>query len=129
MQWDDIVTGASLNMDEDTSEHDAWWNGVPFSQIPLDNDPGYTIVNYNTGTGYINWTVSYLNSEWTWNRICDLDQGNEEADARVISVHEAGHWLVLGHDSNHQEAVMWANYTCKLQTEDDDHDGANYLYP
>ena len=130
MQWDDIVTGASLNVDENLSQHDAWWTAVPFSQRGLPpNDAGATVIQYDPSTGYMMWAVSYLNTEWTWNRTCSLNQASKIADARVISTHEVGHWLVLEHDPSHTEAVMWPNYTCKLQTTTDDRNGAKHLYP
>lgn len=129
MQWDDAVTGASLNVDENVTQHDAWWTGISFSNSGLPDVPGTTVVDKDSTTGYVNWAVSYLNSDWSWNRNCDLDGAGHKADARVISAHEDGHWLVLNHDSNHQEAVMWPDYTCKLQTVADDKNGARHLYP
>ncbi|MBI2916978.1 MAG: hypothetical protein HYY01_03205 [Chloroflexi bacterium] len=131
MQWDDITTGASLNVDEVASGHDVWWSGIPFGQRGLNpHIPGTTVLNWDASTGYLNWGVSYLNSEWTWRRDCYLNQFNHQADARVMATHEDGHWLSLDDfPDGHPEAVMWPNYTCKLYTVTDDHNGAKYLYP
>jgi hypothetical protein len=129
MQWDDIVTGSSLNVDEVSSNHNAWWTAIPFEDRGLpDGWAGATVHGFDGCD--VDWAVSYLNSDWSWNRNCDLDGIDQDADTRVVTVHEIGHWLVLDDDPpSHPEAVMTFNFTCKIETEDDDQDGANFLYP
>jgi hypothetical protein len=88
--------------------------------------PGHTrtlISNFRLSSGAV-----YLNSSWTWNTSCTLDEANKIADFRVIVLHELGHTVSLKHDSSHKGSVMWPNYTCKLQLRTDDKDGIGSLY-
>lgn len=40
MQWDNVTTNASLNVDESYSSHNVWWTGVPFSRGGCRTSPG-----------------------------------------------------------------------------------------
>lgn len=76
----------------------------------------------------ISWFNLYLNSDWSWNYTCTMDEAGRNADTLVIALHEFGHAVKLDHDWYHQEAVMWPNYTCKTYLRTDDLNGIDALY-
>ncbi|MGC1375273.1 MAG: matrixin family metalloprotease [Anaerolineales bacterium] len=90
--------------------------------------PAYTLVSFNTN-GYLSSTTIYVNKSWSWNTACTLNQSKKQADFRVIITHELGHTVSLNHDPNHTEAIMWPDFTCKLNLTADDKNGIGALYP
>jgi hypothetical protein len=125
-QWDDVSTGAYLNIDE--GDYDAWITSYCFSCSGEARDPGKTRI-FRRSDGLVEYVDTYLNSEWSWSdSICYVDFNNYYADVRVVLTHEIGHWLVLDHDPAHPEAVMLPTGTCKLTTVADDDAGARALY-
>lgn len=125
-QWDDVNTGAYFNIDE--GSYDAWITYYCFSCSGEQRDPGKTRI-FTRADGLVEYVDTYLNSEWSWSdSTCYVDFTNYYADVRVVLTHEIGHWLVLTHDPNHPEAVMWPDGTCKLNTVADDDAGARALY-
>lgn len=75
---------------------------------------------------------TYFNTRYRFN-VCDTDPGdcNESGvyDVKAVSVHEFGHWLVLGH-------TQWWRYGCVMRSGesedrtlcDDDKNGFQWLY-
>lgn len=77
-----------------------------------------------------NLTSSYLrlNTTWTWNTSCTLNQSQKKADVLTILLHEMGHSVRLQHDAAQTGAVMWPNYVCKQTLRTDDKNGIDALY-
>ena len=127
-QWDDVNTGADFDVDEGTND-DAYV--LPFAwsySASQPNVPGRTTHAINSA-GRIWFSAMALNRTWSWDDTsCAVDWVNETADVRVVSTHESGHLIRLGHDSSHPEAVMWPDSTCKLVTVDDDDLGVRAIY-
>ena len=98
-----------------------------FSAQGWPSNPAQT--NHYIPDGYLRSSTIYLNSDWSWNTSCDLSQSGHRADLPTIIVHEMGHLVRLLHDSNHTEAVMWPDYTCKRQLATDDKNGVGARYP
>ena len=127
-QWDNVHTGADFDVHEAYTDQDSYVQSFGFLGGGLPNYPGATTHNFN-GSGKITFSAQSLNRDWTWNdNSCNVDWSDEEADVRIITTHESGHLIRLAHDPLHQEAVMWPNNTCKLETVDDDHLGVKDLY-
>jgi hypothetical protein len=103
-------------------------NKVSFSAAGLPGDPGTTGVSF-LSTGRLASATVYLNSDWSWNTSCTLNQANRQADFLTIVLHEMGHAVALDHDSRFTSAVMWPNYTCKQSLTTDDKNGIGALYP
>lgn len=91
------------------------------------DDPGVTRVSFSGA--YVAAAPLYVNNTWSWNTSCSLNQAQKQADFRVVVLHELGHTVVLNHDANQKSAVMWPDYTCKLNLTQDDKNGIGALYP
>jgi hypothetical protein len=132
-QWDDVNTGARFNVDElcqscGTGSQNVFVGQVAFRAAGYDpNSPGVTHHTFNMTQ--ISYSSIWLNNEWSWDtQGCNVDFNTKYADSRIILTHEVGHAVGLSHDSNHREAVMWPDNTCKLTTVADDDAGVRFLY-
>ncbi len=71
--------------------------------------------------GEISSTAISFSRDWDWNdNLCRIIFEYQEADVRIVAVHEAGHMVSLDHDSSDPQAAMWPDGRCKLVTYDDD---------
>lgn len=103
-------------------------NRASFSASGWPGNPGRTTLSF-LSTGRISFATVYLNSDWSWNTSCTLNQANRQADFLTIVLHEMGHAVSLNHDPNQTAAVMWPNYVCKQTLTADDRNGIGALYP
>lgn len=71
-----------------------------------------------------------LNFTWTWYTDGTMNQGLKRADVLTVTLHEMGHWMLLGHPCSTQPgAVMCPNYVTKWSLTSDDQLGLQALYP
>ncbi|HEX4966755.1 MAG TPA: matrixin family metalloprotease [Thermoanaerobaculia bacterium] len=109
-----------------------WVDKRSFAAQGWPGDPGITfITRFTTGAnaGRLQFANVYLNSDWTWNTTCTLNQAGKQADVLTIILHEMGHAVSLDHDPAFPNAVMWPNYVCKQNLTADDKNGIAALYP
>ncbi len=109
-----------------------WIDKRSFAAQGWPGDPGVTqVFTFTSGmyTGRIQFANVYLNSDWTWNTTCTLNQGARQADLLTVILHEMGHAVSLNHDPAFPNAVMWPNYVCKQNLTADDRNGIGALYP
>ncbi len=126
-QWDDLNTGADFDVDESTDD-DAYVHSGNFSDLGYDNAPGVT-VNLRNNAGRVWFSSITLNREWSWDdSSCTVDWNNEDADVRIVTIHESSHLIALDHDPSHTEAVTWPDGACKLTTVADDDNGVKDIY-
>ena len=124
-QWDDVNIGADFDVDEGY-DYDAYVQTLPMNDYP--DAPGMMTHAYKN-SGKVWFSAVTLNRLWDWDDTsCEVDISNETADVRVVSTHEFGHLIVLNHDPNETDTVMWPDGTCKLATIEDDHLGVISLY-
>jgi hypothetical protein len=100
---------------------------VNFASNGWADDPGTALLAYNLP--YLAAVSVYLNNTWSWNTSCSISQSQKKEDFRVVILHELGHTVSLNHDPNNTSAVMWPDFTCKLNLTQDDKNGIGYLYP
>ncbi len=129
-QWDDVNTGADFDIDEAYSGYDTYVKPRSFYSSNLPDVPAGT-TNYMNDDSEITYSIIALNSDWDWDDeddTCLVDWEEYFADVRIITTHESGHLISLGHSSE-DDAVMKADDTCKLTTVyDDDHMGVIEAY-
>lgn len=121
--------------------------GIPFTIVNFNGQIGPVRMRYGSGNfGTLGFpdvpgansvtvsggrlTSSYLrlNTTWTWNTGCTLNQAQKKADVLTILLHESGHSVSLLHDGAHTEAVMWPDFICKQTLRADDKSGIDALY-
>jgi hypothetical protein len=92
--------------------------------------PGATWDYGSTGDVYnIVGVNSALNSQWTWYTDGTLNQSLKKADVLTVTLHEMGHWMLLGHPCATQPgAVMCPNFVKKWNLTNDDIFGMQSLY-
>ena len=102
-------------------------DGGNFGSLGYPDVPGVNQLGF-LSSGYLQFSHLYLNSTWSWNTSCYLNQGAKQVDVMTIVLHEMGHSVALNHDPSHTEAVMWPNYACKQTLRTDDVNGIDALY-
>lgn len=129
------------------------WNNISGANWTLDYSPSSAVqftIRYATPTGgfggapgltvietlgsSVNGGDVYLNPNWTWNLVGNLNQANQVADVRTVTVHELGHELVLVHPSQcgtmtdaERASAMNPNFTKKWSINSDDRAGAAFM--
>ncbi len=92
--------------------------------------PGATWTYGATGDVYnIVGAETALNSTWSWNTSGTMSLGFKVADVLTITLHEMGHWMLLGHPCGSQpSAVMCPQNSAKWNLSSDDQAGIQALY-
>lgn len=103
-------------------------NAANFAASGLPDIPARTF-RLSNSAGQLSSSTVYVNNTWTWNTSCTHNMSQKNVDFRVIILHELGHSVGLDHDPNQTAAVMWPDFTCKLNLQTDDLNGIGALYP
>jgi hypothetical protein len=134
-RWSSASTGKNFSFIDYTccaGPVRTWIDKRSFAAQGWPGDPGVTqVFTFTSGmyAGRIQFTNVYLNSDWSWNTTCTLNQGARQADLLTVILHEMGHAVSLNHDPAFTTAVMWPNYVCKQNLTADDRNGIGALYP
>ena len=99
-----------------------------FASLGLPDLPGANALTFTSSGTNLSGSLLRLNTTWSWNTSCTLDQATKKADVLTVLLHESGHSVRLLHDSSHPEAVMWSDGTCKQTLRTDDKNGIDALY-
>lgn len=127
--WSKPATGKEftiVNFNGQIGPTRARYTSGNFGSLGFPDDPGINAVGISGGR--VVSSVLYLNSTWTWNKTCTLNQAQKKADVYTILLHETGHTVSLNHDSSQTAAVMWPNFVCKQSLTADDKAGIDALY-
>lgn len=100
--------------------------GANLGALGFPDVPGVNSLYFNSG--YLVSSTLRLNTTWTWNTSCTMNQALKKVDVMTIVLHEFGHSVSLNHDQTHPEAVMWPADVCKQTLRADDKAGIDYLY-
>lgn len=128
-QWSKPQTGKNfdfINYINQTGPTRVYITETNFATQGLGTNNGTTIRSFANGK-IIGATV-YFNNTWSWNNTCIYDANQKKADFITVALHELGHTIVLEHDSNNQQAVMWPAQVCRQSLTADDKAGVGALY-
>ena len=131
--WNQVGTAAfAFHYAGPTGDTNAGYNGTNAVMFVTDLDPGVLGVTrywYSTSTGML------LEADVVFNDVVDLDTtgtpDGHEIDLQTVALHEFGHWLSLGHDSE-QGATMYPSLmpgTLKRTLSPNDIAGIGSIYP
>ncbi|HEV2852679.1 MAG TPA: matrixin family metalloprotease [Thermoanaerobaculia bacterium] len=99
-----------------------------FGTLGFPDVPGANSLTYTSDNANLSSSLLRLNTTWTWNTTCTLNEAQKKADVLTILLHESGHSVSLLHDGAHTEGVMWPDYTCKQTLRTDDKSGIDAFY-
>lgn len=131
--WSDVETAAfTFEYAGETEDTEIKYNGtnaIYFSPDLEDGILGITLYWYNVTTGYIVEADTAFNDRVNFDATGTPD--GSEIDLGSVALHELGHWLSLGHDTQ-TGAVMYATLRTgetarTLHT--NDRDGISFVYP
>jgi len=104
-------------------------NEIVFEHQSRDNPLAKARVWYDIESQIIQEADIWINDDYSWD--ATGAPSLDEADLESTLLHELGHWLALGHDSE-QAAVMYFQLTggvVKRGLHDNDREGILYIYP
>ncbi len=106
-------------------------NEILFMRQGTDGAAGMAQVWYSSSTGYIREADIWLNDDLRWDAVGS--PAYNELDLQSVVIHEMGHWLALGHDSE-PDSVMYASITMgpasiRRTLHPNDRAGISFIYP
>jgi hypothetical protein len=106
---------------------------ISFRAYGLSDIPGYT-PPHTTGSGTMDSSTMYLNSDWAWNTNGTMSQSGRNVDVWTIVMHEMGHIVALTHPSlchtpttTETNSVMQPVFVQKHALNSDDIAGLRYM--